>query len=229
MSANYDDPAILSAVLESCAPLRRPEGILSFLEPPGGCFETVGDPRAALLALTNRFPRSRLLECSVIDVGLDGQDRPTPPLVNPVEAIIALRRKPADPPFVLLTARGPLPPRSTAVELVLEDEWTTRRLQDHDFLYATPHIREAIQLRALEWPVTLTWGLTRARASQLVALDERLATSKRSHWEDYLHALRSEEFARLVAELAANQGKQTAASVDKRAHADFDQDDQWAD
>jgi hypothetical protein len=164
---------VYSAVLAHCAPYGRPEGPWSFLAAPADCYRPIGDPAAALRALLSAFALSRLRRCGVVDVGPDGEVRLVPALVNPAGAIVAYRPGPDLAPFSLLTADGCLPNRWIPVRAARRDYWTADRVDEGGRLYATPHVREAVLLRALGWPATLSLGFGRRSLALLTWLNDR--------------------------------------------------------
>lgn len=146
-----------------------------FLPLTPGCLGPVPDPGATLAALRAAFPDARLARAGVLRPSPDGLPRLAPELGNPAGALVPFHDRASRKPYALLTPRGCLAAQRDPITAALKDEWTAAGVAKWGALFATPHVAEAVLLRALGLPVTLSVGIGRLSAAGLKALDAGFA------------------------------------------------------
>ena len=150
--------AVYEQLFARCPPLQLTPP-WDFITPDEDCRGVISDPDATLAALQGEFADDVLVGAGVLRrVGEDGLEW-NPSLSDPLGAIIALRADEVARPYELLTAGGCLSGRELAVFAARRDARTARALDVYGNLFATQDIREAVLLRALNFPTMLSAGL----------------------------------------------------------------------
>jgi hypothetical protein len=173
---SVDDPdrASLAALADWCRALPALPPPWDGLRPDADARGPVPDPGPTLAALRERTPDPALVGAGLLLPGPGGEARLAPELVNPAGALIFLRD--GQPrPFAVLTARGCLPRGHCPLTAALRDGWTAARAAEWGALFASPHVREVVLLRALGLPATLAAGSAAYTAADFAALDARFA------------------------------------------------------
>jgi len=164
--------AVYQRVLEHCSSFTWPEA-WNFLKSDGDCYGPVSDPENTLLNLRDEFGDAVLEEAGVVGRQCHGATYLRPSLTNNEGALIALRERPQENPFDILTACGCLSGSTPAALTALRDSRTLAQLEETEVLYTTFRISEVVLLRALGLPATLAVGIHKAGPHQLRVLDEK--------------------------------------------------------
>jgi hypothetical protein len=166
--------AALQVLVSRCPPFRFAGSPWRFVEADRDCYGPISNTEEVLTALRQQFDDALLLYAGILKRAAQGRHVLNPALCDPAGGIVALRERPEQPPYELLTRDGCLLRWATLVTPFF-DNFTTNLLRQGDGpVYASGDIREVILLRAFGLPATLTKRIDRLPMAALEGLEEHL-------------------------------------------------------
>ena len=166
LEVDVEITAVYERLFARCPPLQL-SAPWDFITPDEDCRGVISDADATLAALREEFSDDILLRAGVLHRSGESGIEWNPSLSDPLGAIVALRADEVARPYELLTAGGCVSGRELAVFAARRDARTARALDVYGNLFATQDIKEAILLRALNFPTTLSAGLANPGLAEL--------------------------------------------------------------
>ncbi len=167
----HSAPYILAKFLEQCTPEARQGAWLSLATDPD-IYRGPDYPIATIARLHEHFTEAELLATGVARADHDGAGLlPAPSWSNPGSLLVALRRRPGEAPFDILSDGGSFS-GNPALLSSLRDSNTISAIEEEDgFLLVAGAINDLFVLRSAGLPVTLASGilpLDRAKLDSLI-------------------------------------------------------------
>jgi hypothetical protein len=162
--------SVFEFLLKQCSPLVFPSP-WNFLPTGVDCYGPIVNPEQTLALLRENFSDQRLMRAGVLEHTPAGELRLSLELSNPLGAVVALRRRPQQRPYLLLTAGGCLARSHFPIQAALKDFWTAEKVLHRRMLFASPCIMDVVLLRSLGFPATLATGILQRSHDELRWLD----------------------------------------------------------
>jgi hypothetical protein len=174
MSAKMDFRPVYKHVFNHCVPFHH-DGPWQELTAPGDIRRVPADPAAVMNDLRQHFSDDDLQEAGVLEMDETLVVQLDPGLRNPDAVVIALRKRPSDDPFDLLTERGMLSGQHLPVCASLSDGGVRAMIAaiQENFLLVTPSPIDVAVLLSLEIPATLATGLRQLEGVHLQQVRKR--------------------------------------------------------
>jgi hypothetical protein len=167
MSKQKDFGAIYARTL-SLSPPYQQHGLWQAIPVPADIRRPPEDPAAVVADLRAKYPNATLLESGVATMGPDGNLQLDPALCDASTAIIALRKKPQQDPFDLVTDRGGIATGAMPLCACLKDGQITKMFRSNNrVLCAACSSADAVALLSLGIPTTLASGFAQLSGDYL--------------------------------------------------------------
>jgi hypothetical protein len=167
MSKQKDFGAIYARTLSLC-PQYQQSDLWQAIPVPTDVRRPPEDPAAVVADLQEKYPNATLLESGVATMGPDGDVQLDPALCDASTAIIALRKKPQQDPFDLVTNRGGIATGAMPLCACLRDGQITKMFRSNNrVLCAACSSADAVALLSLGIPTTLASGLAQVSGDYL--------------------------------------------------------------